>query len=772
MIATTLTHSKELWYLMRASGLVALGLLSLTVVGGIVNVRRFATPRWPRPVTALLHRNVALLAVVFLAVHVATAALDSYVAVGWLAAVVPFTSGWDRLWVGLGTASVDLMIALVATSLLRARLTYRAWKAIHWLAYAAWPLALVHGWAAGTDRGTPWARGLFAVSLLSVAGAVVWRVGGRRSTRPTGRRQPLTGPALAASTGPASARTPLTSPPPDASPARPARPVPGPGPGPLWRLPMTGPVLVPARRGAAGRGAGYPGPEAVGRLLPLNGGPSYRDHLDRLGPMSSVDGRLIAAVSASGLRGRGGAGFPTGRKMDAVAHGRHRRGCRGQRHRGRAAFGQGSGSVDPQSAPGARWLGRGSRRRGGPPVDHRHRPVRDRHRGRSGPRPLAERPDGSSVEVVHAPSRYVAGQETALVSWINGGEARPKYGLRPYENGVGHRPTLVDNVETLAHVGLIARFGADWFRLLGPADEPGSLLVTLTGDTDRPGVYEVPVATSLHELLARAGVRSPRAVLVGGYFGTWIERGRIADLSLCSQSLAVVGARPGAGVVVALPENACALSEVAAVARWYAAQSAGQCGACTFGLPDIARAVEGIRQGDPGAEAAARRWTAMVRGRGACQLPDGAAAFVDSALEAFAAEVSDHRQGRCRRPPAGCLPVPSSRRLAMRSFRLVVDPTACDGHGLCEELFPEGVALDDWGFPVVARSEVPLELLAHARRAVTACPALALRLVSESSPARGRLTSRTSAGRRSERRRPGPTVRRRADCRCRNRIDP
>ena len=99
MIATTLTHSKELWYLMRASGLVALALLTLSVLGGIVNVRRWATPRWPRVVTALVHRNVALLAVVFLAVHVATAALDSYVAVGWLAAVVPFTSSWDRLWV-------------------------------------------------------------------------------------------------------------------------------------------------------------------------------------------------------------------------------------------------------------------------------------------------------------------------------------------------------------------------------------------------------------------------------------------------------------------------------------------------------------------------------------------------------------------------------------------------------------------------------------------------------------------------------------------------
>ena len=109
------------------------------MIGGIINVRRFATPRWPRAVTGLLHRNVALLSTVFLGVHVATAALDSYVSVGWLAAVIPFTSKWDRLWVGLGTAAVDLMVALLVTSLLRARLGYRAWRTIHWLAYACWP---------------------------------------------------------------------------------------------------------------------------------------------------------------------------------------------------------------------------------------------------------------------------------------------------------------------------------------------------------------------------------------------------------------------------------------------------------------------------------------------------------------------------------------------------------------------------------------------------------------------------------------------------------
>jgi DMSO/TMAO reductase YedYZ heme-binding membrane subunit len=174
--ATTLTHSKELWYLMRASGLVALVLLTVTMVAGVANVRRFATSRWPRAVNALLHRNVALLATVFLGLHVATAALDTYVSVGWLAAVVPFSSQWDRLWVGVGTAAVDLMVAVLLTSLLRARMTPRTWRAVHWLAYAAWPLAVVHGFAAGTDSGAAWARSVYVVSVLAVAAALVWRL--------------------------------------------------------------------------------------------------------------------------------------------------------------------------------------------------------------------------------------------------------------------------------------------------------------------------------------------------------------------------------------------------------------------------------------------------------------------------------------------------------------------------------------------------------------------------------------------------------------------
>jgi NADH:ubiquinone oxidoreductase subunit F (NADH-binding) len=272
---------------------------------------------------------------------------------------------------------------------------------------------------------------------------------------------------------------------------------------------------------------------------------------------------------------------------------------------------------------------------------------------------MAERPRmGPPLEVVQTPNRYVAGQETALVRWINGGDARPVFGSRPYEKGVDGRPTLVDNVETLAHIGLIARFGASWFRRFGTADEPGTFLVTVTGGVARPGVYELPVGAPLTGLLGQAGAHPLQALLLGGYFGTWAAGDEIADVTLSAAGLAPIGARLGCGVVVAIPHDVCAWAEVATVAKWYAAHSAGQCGPCLFGLADIAGAVNRILDGDPEAEATAGRWADMVKGRGACQFPDGAAGFVSSAVRVFRQEIADHRLGRCHRPYGGHLPAP------------------------------------------------------------------------------------------------------------------
>jgi sulfoxide reductase heme-binding subunit YedZ len=166
------------WYLMRATGLVALIFLTLVVALGVAASTRLRTRGLPLYVTTTVHRNAALLAVAFLAVHVVTAVVDPDAAVQLTAVLVPFTSHWAPFWVGLGALALDLVAALVVTSLVRRRVPYRLWRRIHWAAYAAWPLALVHGLGAGTDRGTEWMRAVDAVCIGLVGAAGIWRLSG------------------------------------------------------------------------------------------------------------------------------------------------------------------------------------------------------------------------------------------------------------------------------------------------------------------------------------------------------------------------------------------------------------------------------------------------------------------------------------------------------------------------------------------------------------------------------------------------------------------
>jgi methionine sulfoxide reductase heme-binding subunit len=175
-----LLGAKAAWYLMRASGFVAFGLLTLTLALGIANVARWERGRWTRAVTALVHRNASLLAVVFLAVHIATAVSDKYVSIPALSSVIPGISGYDPLWVGLGAVSIDVMLALVVTSLLRDRLGLRTWRIVHWCAYLAWPAALVHSIGAGSgngvDTGHVWSTAIYVASGLVVAVAIAVRL--------------------------------------------------------------------------------------------------------------------------------------------------------------------------------------------------------------------------------------------------------------------------------------------------------------------------------------------------------------------------------------------------------------------------------------------------------------------------------------------------------------------------------------------------------------------------------------------------------------------
>ena len=171
---------KSFWYLTRGSGVVALLLLTASVVLGVAGVTRWESRRWPRFVVEGIHRNVSLVVVIFLVIHVSTSVLDGFVPIGWLDTVVPFTAGYRPVWVGLGALAVDCLLAITISSLLRVRIGPQTWRAIHWLAYACWPIAFVHGLGTGTDAPETWMLALDALALGAVFAAVLWRIAARR----------------------------------------------------------------------------------------------------------------------------------------------------------------------------------------------------------------------------------------------------------------------------------------------------------------------------------------------------------------------------------------------------------------------------------------------------------------------------------------------------------------------------------------------------------------------------------------------------------------
>jgi predicted ferric reductase len=176
MLAAISSSSTTYWYLTRSTGTVALILLTLVVVLGVIDVSRLSSDFWPRFVTDALHRRVSLLAVVFLGVHIMTAVLDTYAPIGLWDAVIPFHSSYKSLWLGFGAIALDMLLALIISSLLRARIGRRAWRAIHWLAYACWPVAVLHGLGIGSDAGQPWMLAIDGMCVASVAGVVMLRM--------------------------------------------------------------------------------------------------------------------------------------------------------------------------------------------------------------------------------------------------------------------------------------------------------------------------------------------------------------------------------------------------------------------------------------------------------------------------------------------------------------------------------------------------------------------------------------------------------------------
>jgi NADH:ubiquinone oxidoreductase subunit F (NADH-binding) len=267
---------------------------------------------------------------------------------------------------------------------------------------------------------------------------------------------------------------------------------------------------------------------------------------------------------------------------------------------------------------------------------------------------VADRDDPVGVQVTGVPGRYVASEQSALVQYLNGGAAKPTFAPpRPQERGVRGLPTLVNNVETLAHLALIARYGDRWFRSAGLPAAPGSMLVTASGAVARPGVYEIEMGTPVGEVVARAGgpAERPQALLVGGYFGAWLPADMAWPVPMTHAALKAAGGALGAGMVIVLPTSSCLLAETARVVRYLANEGAGQCGPCVFGLPALADALADLAFHGGRGRAVAQLATLipLVERRGACKHPDGVTQLIRSALRVAARDARQHDlAGPCR----------------------------------------------------------------------------------------------------------------------------
>jgi NADH:ubiquinone oxidoreductase subunit F (NADH-binding) len=347
----------------------------------------------------------------------------------------------------------------------------------------------------------------------------------------------------------------------------------------------------------------------------------------------------VDTLVRTGLTGRGGAAFPVGLKWRAVA-----------------AASQGSAVVIVNGAEGEPHSKKDRHLMTSRPhlildgallaaaAVHAKQVVLyigEAHHGsrRAMTEAVAQRPDHERrmMRIVAAPARYVAGDSSATVHLVDAGIATPTTTPPPpRERGVGGAATLVQNVETLAEVALVARTGI-------PSD---TLLVTVAGAVRAPGVFEVKVGTPLGEAIQVAGGPSsaPRAILLGGYFGQWLEAGAAWPLPIDPHVLRARGLSLGCGVIGVLPASNCPVCEVAGIMRYLASESSAQCGPCFFGLRALADACTRIaeRGTDPGDLQRLQRWSAEVHGRGACKHPDGAVMFLRSAMKTFENDFAQH----------------------------------------------------------------------------------------------------------------------------------
>jgi NADH:ubiquinone oxidoreductase subunit F (NADH-binding) len=395
----------------------------------------------------------------------------------------------------------------------------------------------------------------------------------------------------------------------------------------------------------------------AGRDL-ASGPENLADHVRRLGSLPSTGHELIETVERSGLLGRGGASFPVAKKWRTVA----------TKSRGSAVVIVNGAEGEPQSRKdrllmttrphlvldGAFLAARAVHAKQVVIyVGEEHEAARA-----AMARALSERPEpeGRLALIVSAPNRYVAGTSSAAVHLVGAGIATPTTTPpHPHERGVAGAPTLVQNVESLAHVALIARHGDSWYRSAGRRGASGTLLITMAGAVAGPGVLEVEAGTSVAEAVAMAGgaTEPTEAVLVGGYFGAWVDAAQSWDLPLDAATLRARGLSLGCGVIGVLPKSSCGVCATARVMRFLASESSAQCGPCFFGLRALADACDRVAERGTNQDDILRlqRWANEVRGRGACHHPDGAVMFLQSALKTFSAAFAAH-PAHWRRQPA------------------------------------------------------------------------------------------------------------------------
>lgn len=389
------------------------------------------------------------------------------------------------------------------------------------------------------------------------------------------------------------------------------------------------------------------------------------EHVARLGPLPPLDrhGDLVGVLDRAGLLGRGGAGFPVGRKWRSVS----------ERSRGDAVVVVNGAEGEPLSAKdrtlmtlrphlvldgamlAAAAVG-ASRVLVYVGTEH-SAAIRSIARA-LGERTVEER-RRTSLALVEAPRGYVAGESSAVVHYLDSGDARPlSVPPRPFERGVDGKPTLVQNAETLAHVALLARFGADWYRSAGRGTTPGTALVTLSvrgggrGAHGRLAVREIEYGTTVGELATGSGLVADEAsaVLLGGYFGGWATIEEAWRLPLDPAAMAAAGFGFGCGVVSFLAAGSCGVAATARIMRYMAGSSAGQCGPCVYGLNAIAGAADRLALGRAERTDLERVavWSDQLEGRGACHHPDGAVGLLRSARRVFADDFTAHqRSGHC-----------------------------------------------------------------------------------------------------------------------------